>query len=247
MRHDDYMENLGMTKVEETCGVDNVELSAGKGVVMRGMPFGLKSEKGIALLVVLVLSAVVLAVMTGLIYMITSGTQISGYQKRYKTSLEAAKGGSDLFYQVVGLGGDTSSLTGLSPTISLASSCIGTDIYSGKTYTGFQAKINSSSSSWVGCNSSLTIDPNNSATYDMKLVLGTSPRYNYYAKIVGTIKGNSAQHTADELQMGGVVTLGSGGSSIPVVSKPTLYSIEVESENSSNPAERTKFSILYQY
>jgi hypothetical protein len=241
------MGKMDRIKEKEADVVDNVEWSVCGKVENIEMLFRMKSEKGVALVVVLVLSAVVLAVMTALIYMITSGTQISGYQKRYKTSLEAAKGGSDLFYQVVGLGGDTSSITGISPSITVASSCTGTDIYTGLTYTGFQAKLNTPSSSWSGCNSSITIDPNNSATYDLKLVLGTAPQYNYYAKIVSTIKGNSAAHSADELQMGGVVTSGSGGSSIPVVSKPYLYGIEVEAENSSNPAERSKFSILYQY
>jgi hypothetical protein len=47
----------------------------------------LRSEKGIVLVVVLVLSAVALALMTAMIYMITIGTQISGLQKRYKTAL----------------------------------------------------------------------------------------------------------------------------------------------------------------
>src|SRR3990170_8844714 len=67
----------------------------------------LKSEKGIALVVVLVLSAVALTIMTALIYMITSSTRISGIQKSYKTAVEAGQGGADVFYQIVALRGET--------------------------------------------------------------------------------------------------------------------------------------------
>jgi hypothetical protein len=222
----------------------------GEGGEKTAMPRGMKSEKGIVLVVVLVLSAVVLAVMTALIYMITSGTQMSGMQKRYRTALEAAKGGSDLFYQVIGSRGDTSTLSSVSPSILNASTCTGTDIYTGATYTGFQAKLKTPSTTWsAGCNSTLNINLNDStpAPYDLKLVIGTSPQYNYYAKIVGTIPGNSAAVGSDTLYTGSVMTGFSGVGAIPVVSKPYLYAIEVDSESSSNPAERAKLSILYQY
>ena len=61
----------------------------------------LSNEKGIALVMILILSAIALAIMAGLIYMITAGTQISGMQKRYKTALEAGKGGTDITYQLI--------------------------------------------------------------------------------------------------------------------------------------------------
>ena len=47
----------------------------------------LRSEKGFVLIVVIVLSAVALTIVTALLYMIMSGSQISGLQKRYKTAL----------------------------------------------------------------------------------------------------------------------------------------------------------------
>ncbi|GFP21965.1 hypothetical protein HKBW3S06_01191 [Candidatus Hakubella thermalkaliphila] len=64
------------------------------------------NEKGIALVMTLVISAIVLAVMAGLIYMITVGTQISGIQKRYKTAHEAALGGAEVAYKYIGVRGD---------------------------------------------------------------------------------------------------------------------------------------------
>ena len=54
------------------------------------------NEKGIALVMVLILSAIALAIMAALVYMLISGTQISGMQKRYRTALEAGVGGADV-------------------------------------------------------------------------------------------------------------------------------------------------------
>src|SRR4030043_1051567 len=68
----------------------------------------IRNEKGIALVMVLVLSAIVLIIMAGLIYMLTTGTQISGMQKKYKNASEAGIGGRDITYQLIGLRGDAS-------------------------------------------------------------------------------------------------------------------------------------------
>ena len=56
----------------------------------------LLNNKGIALVMVMILSLISLAIMSGLIYMVTSGTQVSGIEKRYSTALEAGKSGKDI-------------------------------------------------------------------------------------------------------------------------------------------------------
>jgi len=218
-----------------------------------------KSEKGIALVVVLVLSAVALTLITALIYMITSGTQISGFQKRYKTSLEASRGGTDLVYALINLRGDpipTNSFkdglntAGLIPSIPLSTStCTGTSL-GGTTYLDpLQAKLLTPTDRWSsGCNTSLSIDPSDSTTYDMKLELGTTSKYNYYAKIVKTIEGNTGGDGAgfgEQLHNKGVVSGGAG--EIQVVPKSYLYALEVLASNSTNTGERSKLSILYQF
>jgi hypothetical protein len=89
----------------------------------------------------------------------------------------------------------------------------------------------------------MDIYPGTPATYDMRFDLGTTPSLTYrvYAKIVNTAEGNSG---LDEGLGGkGVVSTGE----ITVVSKPYLYTLEVDAENLSNPSERAKYSILYQY
>jgi len=56
----------------------------------------MKNEKGIALLTTLVLGLVAVVFIGALLYILSTGTRMSGIVARYTTSLEAAKGGADL-------------------------------------------------------------------------------------------------------------------------------------------------------
>ncbi len=53
-------------------------------------------ERGVALVMALILSLIVLAAVSAMLYLVTQGTMISGFQKRYQTAQEAAKGGMEL-------------------------------------------------------------------------------------------------------------------------------------------------------
>jgi len=204
----------------------------------------ISSQKGIALVMILILAAIALAIMAGLIYMITSGTQLSGMQKRYKTALDAGFGGTDVAFQLIAARGDpfdSTTAASLNYHRSLSDACLA-------------AKLNYATSStdpngWASnCSSnatSMTINKDDSSTYDMYFDLGASPypTYRVYSKIVDTVEGNSG---GDEGLTGkGVVASGSG--EVTVVSRPYLYTIEVDAENRDNPAERAKLSVLYQY
>ena len=196
------------------------------------------NEKGIALAMVLILAAIGLAVMAGLLYMLTLGTQISGMQKRYRTAATAGIGGVDITYQVIAARGD--------PTIPgigfLINPNIGTDPGGENCLI---AKLNKPTSSWGTCNSSLAIDPaGNNQSYDMTFTLpGAGTNYTVYSKIVDTVEGNSGGDIG--LTKGGVVNTNSG--EVSLVSIPYLYTLELDVQNAANPAERAKFSVLYQY
>jgi len=233
------------TEQKSRIGV-SFDSSSGEGREKTEMSIGSKSEKGVVLVVVLVLSAVVLAIMTALIYMITTGTQVSGLQKRHKTAIEAGAGGADIFYQLIALRGETSgqqafasnlNTFGLNFTNPTPGTC------SAATYTGLAAKLLVPSTSWVGCNKDLTIDTADPLTYDMKIQVGTTIKYNIYAKIVATSSGNTGGDTG--LMTKGVVSANSGEVAVSPI--PFLYAIESVSENYTNKTERAKFSILYQY
>jgi hypothetical protein len=256
------MKNMKRRTGQETYAGHFIGTAANEKKVKAATSYDRKSERGIVLVVVLVLSAVALALITALIYMVTAGTQISGFQKRYKTSLEAGKGGTDIFYMLVDRRGDSLDTgnfktelqnANLNPYIlnSLSSTCSGTSL-GGTPYTDpLQAKLLTPTSLWSsGCNRSISIDPGDPATYDMKLELGETNKYNYYAKIVDTIEGNTGPGALGGSSTSGLLNSGvvsSGAGEIQVMQKPYLYAMEVVATNSTNTSERSKFSILYQY
>jgi hypothetical protein len=201
---------------------------------------------------ILILAAIALLIMAGLLFMITSSTQISGMQKRYKTALEAGKGGAEITYQFIALRGSDADnttfktlLSSINPQITTPGGCSGNDMFS-VPHTGLEAKLNAPTTNWSsGCDKTMSINPAIATSYDFKYELGSVgyPTYTVYAKIVDTVEGNSAPDKG--LGGKGVVTSGSG--EVPVASMPYLYTMEVDAQNKDNPSERSKLSILYQY
>jgi len=213
--------NFGMRNTE--CGI------------FRNLHSKIGNEKGIALVMVMVLSVIALVIMAGLIYMLTTGTQLSGSQKRYETALEAGIGGTDVIYQLIAARGN--------PNVPLANFLITASNVGGVDC--LTPKLNNPTINWpAACSNSMTIDTNTQSTYDMRFDLGGGafPTYRVFAKIVDTVEGNSG---GDEglLRYGVVSSTGD----VTVMSIPYLYTIEVDAENQGNPSERAKLSILYQY
>lgn len=211
----------------------------------------LLNEEGIALVMVLALSAILLAIMAGLLLFAVSGTQVSGIQKRYKSAVDAGTAGATIAYEFIALRGDSASTNDFISTLnsklsnSVDTSKVTSCSVAGYTYSGLAAKLNNRTFNTDGtlnwgssCDRSLTVD---SSHYDMKFDLGIAPTYTVYAKIVDTVEGNSGPDNG--LINTGVVKEGTGqGKAVPY-----LYTVEIDAENATNPAERAKFSILYQY
>ena len=186
----------------------------------------LRNEKGFALAFVLILAVIALVMTIAMLTMVGKGSFISGQQKRFRTAVEAGRGGIEAMLQLVSSRG------------------ILTTPYTNQVLNnqaGLQTKLSGPIGTWTtGLDNSMTIDPLTVATYDMRIDLGT---YRVYTKIADTVAGNSG---ADEgLLKTGVVNTGSG--EVTVVSVPYLYTIEVLSQSILNPTERSKQSVLYQY
>ncbi len=62
------------------------------------------NEKGMALITTLVLGLIALVFIGALLYILTTGTRISGTEKRYSTALEAAKGGAQFVINEILMG-----------------------------------------------------------------------------------------------------------------------------------------------
>ncbi|HZD54924.1 MAG TPA: hypothetical protein VE080_01595 [Candidatus Aquicultoraceae bacterium] len=183
----------------------------------------LRNDRGVALVFVLLLSVVALIVTAGMLHLLARGGFISGQQKRYHTAREAARGGAEATFQVIGDGG--------ADTMGLGAS-IGGDL---------ATKITTATAGWgAGVDSSSTINPTDNNTYDLRFDIGT---YRIHSKIVDTFIGNSGPDTG--LLKVGVVNAGSG--EVTVMNVPYLFTIEELSQSQANPTERAKLSILYQY
>jgi hypothetical protein len=186
----------------------------------------LRNEKGFALLFVLILAAIALVMTLGMLTMVGRGSFVSGQQKRYRTAVEASRGGVEAMLQLIAARGIPLSFTQVDNTGNLA------------------MKMNTTTGSWIGLDNSITINPGNSSTYDMKVDLVT---YTAYTKIVDTVQGNSGPDSWPPLEggCGGAVNTGCG--EVIVVSIPYLYTIEVLAQSTTNSTERAKYSVLYQY
>ncbi len=53
----------------------------------------LRNEKGFALLFVLMLAVIALVMTLAMLFMVVAGSYVSGQQKRYRTAVEASRGG----------------------------------------------------------------------------------------------------------------------------------------------------------
>ena len=183
----------------------------------------LRNEKGFALGFVLILAAIALTMTVAMLLMVGRGSFISGQQKRFRTAVEATRGGMEAMLQLISSRGN--------PTTPYTNQVLNA---------GVVTKMTSVTGAWAGLDNVITIDPDTASTYDMRIDLGA---YRVYTKITDTVDGNSG---ADEgLLKSAVVNSGSG--EVTVVSVPYLYTIEVLSQSQVNPTERSKLSVLFQY
>jgi hypothetical protein len=184
----------------------------------------LRNEKGFALVFVLILAAISLVMTLAMLIMVSRGSYVSGQQKRFRTAVEAGRGGMEAMFQLISNRGSTDAL------------------YSMPNPTAVQAKLAgpTTGTGWSGLDNSSTINPAVATSYDMSIDLGA---YRVYTKIVDTVQGNSA--ASDELLKTGVVNTSSG--EVVVVGIPYLYTIEILSQSRTNATERSKISVLYQY
>lgn len=189
----------------------------------------------------LMLTMISLTVIMALMYMITAGTQLTGAQKRYKNSLDAAHGGVDVM------------IKDILPTImqNQGSATLDTDVENGfsaisldvvTTNECLTAKLTTPTGEWP---STCSQQSNPSQGPDMSLLLPSTSgdSFRVYTKIVDTVKGNS--------DVSGLQLEGAGvAESSPVLTPqhfPYLYRVEVQGERATNAREQSNVSALYAY
>ena len=184
----------------------------------------LGSELGVALILVLVLSAVGLVIMTTVLYVIFMGTQLSGSEKRYRTAHDAALGGIDVMRKIVQ---DQGAITIPGVTI----------VYQ-PSQAAFTTKLNADS--LAAYDTSVSIDPNNTATYDLYVELG-SPAYRVYAKLTQRRPGSTEKgYKRVRTKTGVVMKKDLGGAS-----NFSFYTFTVLAQKVVNPSERVRMDLVH--
>ncbi len=213
----------------------------------------LNNEKGIALVTSLMLTLLTLTISMVMLYMVVQNTRLSGAQKRYKNSLDAAVGGADIITKdalpyllgfamnpIVGTDYFKTNLISSMPGLQDTNTIIGV------TDSCLQAKLTTKNWAAACGATSSSVDPKTSPDITFTLqsqVPGfVAPSgFKVYTKIVSTTPG-STDMSGRNLE--GQATTGSPPAD---VGAPYLYRIEVSSEKVTNPSERANLSILYAY
>ncbi|MBT0665630.1 hypothetical protein KI809_15075 [Geobacter pelophilus] len=201
----------------------------------------LKNEQGVALVTALMLTLISLGIIMALLTMITSGAKLSGAQKRYRTAMEAAHGGTEVAMKdILPMILRNYSETNLVSQVESGFSGIGLQVATTKTC--LQAKLTTPIAQWPSdCSSAMS--PRQSPDMSFTLQATAGDPYKVYAKIIDTVSGNS--------DLSGLQLEGSGvAESSPILTPqhfPYLYRVEVQGERSSNAREQANISALYAY
>lgn len=196
-------------------------------------PFAiLGNERGIALVMALVLGLVGMLMITAILYMVGTGTWIGGSKKRYQTALNASHGGMNFFareiiQQVVG----GTKLSDLGDYGGAWAQFISDDDFTKKlTTTGRIGDVG------------YPVD-NPDATLTFTFTAPT-PNMTVNTAVVSTSRGNSGT-SSNVLVGGGVVNTGSG--TVTPQHIPYLYQTEVQSQSGVFSRERARLSSVYAY
>jgi len=216
------------------------------------IPF-LQNEKGIALVTVLILSLISITIVTTLVYLVLQGTRFSGAFKRYETARESGIGGAEITGALIQHRGNLV-ITGL---INLPNACDCGDPFDpndNKDSLGNRTCLcdklcdppySGGTNNWTQCVNGTGLDAAvnpDIAPFVLSGLGGTN--YQVSVKIVDTVRGNSDLSTE---QLGGTGVASSSASIITAPPMPYLYRIEIDSQASLNPIERSRLSVLYAY
>lgn len=202
-----------------------------------------KNEKGIALIVAIIIAFVILALGSMALYMSTQSTKVSGKFSVYRSSVEAANGAFRETRAILGYIKDNESFTMPFNMIDNRTSCLG-------------YKLNHQSIDWTdsdliksGCLArtvSLAESTDKDKVinyYDLKYSLGN---YYVYLKVVNTSLGNT-QSRRGGLTTGGTTSKKEGINTLFAPPAPYIYRIEIVSVSKLNPYDFSHVSVLYAF
>lgn len=202
----------------------------------------LRSERGAALITALMLTMLTLVIALTLLTMITTGTKVSGSQKRYRSSLAAAQGGAELLAaEIVPRLFQAGSLDLLEQDYALINlqlddaACL-------------KQKLEQPVGGWSNCSAAqASTDPAQAPDISFRLA-GEPPAKGFLvtSKIVDTTPGNSDASGNDLLDPGGAVS--SRDDTVRPRHVPAMYNLSVQGgREEAGSREKARLSVLYSY
>lgn len=200
----------------------------------------ISNNKGIALVTSLMLTLISLVIIMSVMLLITQSISRTGMIKRYKNTVEAAYGGTDVVMK------DVIPYILRNYTSSNIKSRLETNFGGiGLTSTSkecLQAKISLPASSWPSdCSTSLVAK--SSPDFSFQLQAAAGQPFSVYTKIIDTVVGNSDQ-SGLQLEGGGVAE---SSSVITPQHFPYVYRVQIQGERTTNATEKAEMSVLYAY
>ena len=202
----------------------------------------LRSQEGAALITALMLTMLSLVIALALLTMITTGTQVSSSQKRYRSSLTAAQGGVELLARELMpriMTGDP--LAALANDYSLIelkvpeNDCL-------------RQKLEQPKGQWSSCSAAQASgDPGEAPDISFRLSgLPKEKGFRVTTKIVDTVPGNTDRSGNDLLQSGDSVT--GNDEAIRPQHVPAMYNILVQGvREEEGTREKARLSVLYAF
>lgn len=224
----------------------------------------LSNNKGVVLITALMITLLCLVMVMAILSAVTQGIKASTMQRTYRNTNEAAYGGADVsLYHIMteleksgGLRGtlDAAALATISGTLP------GLGMQFDRTAACLNDKLTRATVDWANCpaNSASVAFADVRGVPDMHFDLNNAGggTYRVYTKIVDTAQVGSKTMAALPAYGGGVapeLLTGSGATaqadagSGKSQGKPFVYRIEVLAEKPSNPIEKTRLSVLYEF
>lgn len=214
----------------------------------------LDNEEGVALITALMFTLICLGMVMTLMYYVLINTKISAAQKKYRNSIEASYGGTELVTKMI--------IPRLFSNYSVGKSSLAADF--GGTGTNkldmlinapgmstsqiLRDKLNKATAEWPA---GLPIrDVNPKITPDFVFSLkgqNSSSDFKVYGKIVDTVAGVGIIDASGIDYLDAGIGVAGTSSSTQAPRTPNIYSIEIQGEAAINPREKAGLSVLYAY
>ncbi|GFO66844.1 type IV pilus minor pilin PilX [Geomonas limicola] len=206
----------------------------------------LQNQKGVALVVSLMFALICLAMILALLYFVLATTKNTGAQTRYRSSLEASYGGTDLLTKTVIPRLFSNYSTGY---LSLMQDFGGSNTLNMTigSKSVLKEKMFTDTADWSGL-AMKTTNPKQSPDITFTLPgQNGSPGYKVYTKIVDTTKGVGLVDASGIDYLDSGIGVAGAGSATQTMRTPNIYTIEVQGEKATNPKEKASLSVVYAY